>query len=71
MRWWDVLGVCGEVLSVIGFGATLYQVMKTRNATRAVDHALRAHLTEVRREEVVNWSGWSRSAAPTRSPSAC
>lgn len=53
MRWWDLLGVFGEFLTIVGFGATLYQVRKTRNATRAVERALRGHLTEVRRDEMI------------------
>jgi hypothetical protein len=53
MQWWDVLGVAGEGLTVIGFVATLYQVRKTRNATRAVEQVVFEHLLQARRGEIV------------------
>src|SRR5262245_50658598 len=53
MQWWDVLGVAGEGLTVIGFVATLYQVRKTRNATRAVEQVVFEHLLQARRSEIV------------------
>jgi hypothetical protein len=53
MRWWEVLGVTGEALTVIGFVATLYQVRKTRNATRAVEQVVFEHLLQERRSEII------------------
>jgi len=53
MQWWDVLGVAGEGLTVIGFVATLYQVRKTRNATRAVEQVVFEHLLQARRSEII------------------
>ncbi len=57
MRWWDQLGVGGEVLSLVGFAITIYQLIKTKNAAVAAQEAAQrvaqAYLSKTRRSEVV------------------